>query len=128
LSSSTAQAISDFARVVIRALAGIAGVASVNDLRLHKTLAHNHLRFRQMICGRSGPILISRGRVVTQPFDRRDRVAHFGHLPTHSSAVPATTTRTPSSPSVTVSTTIPSRPSSNVLPLDKLAPFCDLDA
>ena len=100
----------------------------MNDLRLHKMLVHNHLRFRHMIRGRSGPILISRGRVVTQPLDRDDRVRHFGHLPTHSPAVPTTTTRTPSGLSVTVSTTIPSRPSSNVLPLDALAPFCDLDA
>ncbi|ETZ97270.1 hypothetical protein I546_7158 [Mycobacterium kansasii 732] len=38
------------------------------------------------------------------------------------------TIRTPSSLRDTVSTTMPSRPSSKVLPLDKLAPFCDLDA
>jgi hypothetical protein len=83
----------------------------MNDLRLHKALVHNHLCLHHTIRGRSGPILISRGRVVTQPFARDDRVLHFGHLPTHSSAVPTTTRRTPSSPTVTVSTTIPSRPS-----------------
>ncbi|WP_223163972.1 hypothetical protein, partial [Mycobacterium simiae] len=67
------------------------------------------------------------GRVVTQPFDRDERVRHFGHLPTHCSAVPTTTTRAPFAPWLTVSTTIPSRPRSNVLPSDKLASFCDLD-
>jgi hypothetical protein len=34
-----------------------------------------------MIRGRSGPILISRGRVVTHAFDGDDRIRHFGHLP-----------------------------------------------
>lgn len=92
----------------------------MNDLRLHNTLVHSHLRLRHTIRGRSGPILISRGRVVTHACNRDDHVAHFGHLPTHWSAVPTTTTRTLSPPTVTVSTTIPSRPSSNVLPLDKL--------
>ncbi len=50
----------------------------MNDLRLHNTLVHSHLRLRHTIRGRSGPILISRGRVVTHACNRDDHVAHFG--------------------------------------------------
>ena len=34
---------------------------------------HNHFRFCHTIRGMSGPILMSRGRVRTHPFDRDDR-------------------------------------------------------
>ncbi len=86
-SSSTAEAISRLARTVTRARGGIDGTDSVNDLRSQRMLAHNHFRFRHTIRGMSGPILISRGRVLTQPFERADRTMHPGHTPTHCSAV-----------------------------------------
>jgi hypothetical protein len=75
-SSRAASAISAFARTVIRAWGGTAGSDSVKRLRLQNILVHNHFRFRHTIRGRSGPILISRGRVLTQPFDRDDRPRH----------------------------------------------------
>jgi len=39
--------------------------ASVNVFLSQEVLAHNHLRFLHTIRGRSGPILMSRGRVLT---------------------------------------------------------------
>jgi hypothetical protein len=47
-----------------------------------EVLVHSHLRFRHAIRGRSGPILISRGQVVTQPRERCDCAWHFVHRPT----------------------------------------------
>lgn len=89
---------------------------------------HNHFRLRHAIRGRAGLILISRECVVTHPRERDDRVWHFVHRPTHCGAVLTATTRTPSSARLIMLTLMPSRPSSKVLPLDKLAPFCALDA
>ncbi len=80
-SSRTANAISALARTVIRARGGTDGVDSVNDLRSQEVLVHNHFRFCHTIRGMPGPILMSRGRVLTHPFDRDDRPAHPGHTP-----------------------------------------------
>ncbi len=66
-SSRTANAISAFARTVTRARGGTAGTDSVKRFRLQNILVHNHFRFRHTIRGRSGPILISRGRVSPTP-------------------------------------------------------------
>lgn len=98
-------------------------MASVNVFLSQEVLVHSHFRFRHTIWGRSGPILISRGRVLTQPRERRERVRHFVHRPTYSGAVCAVITRPPSSLRCTVSTTMPSRPSSKVLPLGKARAF-----
>src|SRR5450759_966216 len=85
--SSTAAAISVFARTLIRARATIEGTDSVNDFRPQDTLVHHHFRLRHTIRGRSGPILMSRGRVLTHPFERDDLASHPGHTPTHRAAV-----------------------------------------
>jgi hypothetical protein len=61
------------ARTVIRARGGTGGVDSVNDFRLQEVSVHHHFRFSHTIRGMSGPILMSRGRVVAHPFDRDDR-------------------------------------------------------
>lgn len=92
-SSRTANAISAFARAVTRALGGTPGTDSVKRFRLQNALVHSHFRFCHTIRGRSGPILISRGRVLTHPFDRDDRPRHSGHTPTQSGAVRTWTVR-----------------------------------
>jgi hypothetical protein len=127
-SSRTANAISAFARTVTRARGGTAGTDSVKRFRLQNILVHNHFRFRHTIRGRSGPILISRGRVLTHPFDRDDRPRHSGHTPTQSRPVKTWTVRIRSSSICTESTTTPSSPSSSEpLSLGMLAPLL-LDA
>jgi hypothetical protein len=50
----------------------MAGTDSVNRFRVQESLVHNHFRLRHTILGRPGPILMSRGRVLTHPFDRDD--------------------------------------------------------
>src|SRR5271166_3581753 len=114
-SSRTANAISRLARTVIRARGGTDGVDSVNDFRVQEVLVHNHFRFCHTIRGMSGPILMSRGRVVTHPFDRDDRAMHPGHTPTHSTAVRTWIVRDRSTSTCTDSTTTPSSPSSSDL-------------
>lgn len=94
-SSRTANAISAFARTVTRALGGTVGTDSVKRFRVQNVLVHNHFRFRHTIRGRSGTILISRGRVLTHPFD--DRPRHCGHTPTQSGPVRPWTVRIRSS-------------------------------
>ena len=72
------------ARGVTRARAGTPGTDSVNTVRPHTVLGHNHFRFRHRSTGRSGPTWTSRGPVRTQPFDLVERSPHSGQIPTHS--------------------------------------------
>ena len=109
-------AIIAFARGVTRARAGTPGTASVNTVRLHTALGHNHFRFRHRSIGRSGPTCTSRGEVATQPFERVERSPQSGQIPTHSAAVNTPTSRVPSARRCTDSTTTPSRSSSSELP------------
>ncbi len=71
---------------------------------------------------------MSRGRVVTQPFEWVEVVVHTGHTPTHCGAVTTRTVRVPSGWICTASTMTPSRPNSTELLWDMLAPLLLLDA
>ncbi len=68
--------ISAFARTAIGPRGGTCGTDSVSDSRPQELLVHNHFRFRRTIRGIPGPILMSRGRVLTQALDRDDRTEH----------------------------------------------------
>src|SRR6195952_3254989 len=125
--SSTAAAISAFARTVNLARGGICGTDSVNCFRSQEVLRHNHFCLHHNRFGKSGPTFTSLGRVTTQPLDRVDTTSHSGHRPTQPGAVNTRTSRLPSAPTPTRSTSISVNPRSSELQLDMLAPLA-LDA
>ena len=76
-----ANAISRLARSVTRARGGIDGADSVNDFRLQEAFLATIFSFPPHDPGDIRLILMSRGRVLTQPFDRDDRDVQSGTLP-----------------------------------------------
>ncbi len=125
--SNTAAAISALARIVNLARGGICGTDSVNCLRSQEPLRHNHFCLHHSRFGKSGPTFTSFGRVTTHPLDLVETTAHCGHRPTHPGAVSTRTSRVPSAPTPTRSTSISVNPRSSELQSDMLAPLV-LDA
>jgi len=102
---------------------GICGTDSVNCSRGQKVLRHSHFCLHHSRFGKSGPTFTSFGRVTTHPFDRVDTTLHSGQRPTYSGAVNTRTSRAPSEPMPTRSTSISVNPKSSELQMDMLAPL-----